>query len=164
MIKTSFCFCRMTSCRNLFHNVLLSSLSLFLSHSFPICMSSKLHQATHFFHNFPTFSFLVFLFCYCFFTNVFPLIFSPVRRFAALKTRTFSECFVSSDLSPSSLAVCYTVFVSISLLPFVISLTVLSLSFSVFFSSSLSALCHSPLSPFHKSICWPTGCVTDSVL
>lgn len=32
------------------------------------------------------------------------------------------------------------------------------------FSSSFSGLCHAPLSPFHISICWPTGSVTDRAL
>lgn len=133
---TSFCYCRMTSCRNLFHSFLLSFTlltSLFLSVLlFSYCMSSKSHQAAQFFQCplLPLLSTLVFLFCYCERCqnrNVFPLIFLPVRRFAAIETRTFSDCFMSGYLSLSSPSVFLCVFVSISSLIFVISLTVQSL-------------------------------------
>lgn len=146
------------------HYFLLSFTLLFVSLSlYPLLFLSACHQNDIKQLTLSTISPLsllscpVFVFCCCIPSewcqkrNVLPQIFSPARRFAAIKTRTFSDCFVSSYLSPSS---------SLYLSP---SLTVLALSFSPCLSSSLP-LCHSPLSPFHKSICWPTGCVTDSVL
>lgn len=68
---------------------------------------------------------------------------------------------------PSPTASCKMIsFCLVSSPSFVRSLTVLALflSLAVFLSPFPSAFCHSPLSNFHKSICWPTGCVTDSAL
>lgn len=111
-----------------------------LSSSFPICMSSRLHQATSFFPQFPLFSFLSFCFVpsgWCQNKNVFPQIFS-VKGFAAIKTRTFSDCFMSSYLFLSSL--CLPLCISLHLLSFLCHITHCFPPLSVFLSSSLHAL------------------------
>lgn len=85
------------------------------------------------------------------------------RGLAAVETRTFSGCVMPAYVSLPSLCLPSPV----SSLSSVISLTVFALFYSPCLSVSLpllSAFCHSPLSNFHRSICWPTGCVTESVL
>lgn len=152
----------MTSCRNLFHGFLLSYTPL-SSLLFSVLLFSYLHvikitSGNIFFPQFfPPCSLFYPLLSLCFVT-VFPQTdvktemfshksFSPVWRFAAAKTRTFSDCFMSSYLFLSSPCLPLSVFVSISPLSNH-SLCQLSLSpsTSVFLSSFLSALCHSPLS------------------
>lgn len=146
------------------------SLSFYLTIFLCVCHQNYIKQ--HIFSSFPSFFLSCLFLCNCVSSewcqnrNVFPLIFSPVTRFAAIKTRTFSKCFMSS-LSLSFLTLCrlHCILSLSHLSPLLYHPRCnLSLSPSIFLSSSLYALCHSPLSPFHKSICWPTGCVTDSVL
>ena len=150
---TRFCVCRMTSCRNLFHHFLLSyppfiSLSLYPPSIFSIWMSSKLHQATRFFHSSPSFvSHPLSFFC---FVSVFPRIdvktemfspqiFSPVQKICTDKDLLLTALRQVISRPPSILL---SVFVSISSLSFVKSLTVPALSF---FTPCLSSSLHPPL-------------------
>lgn len=156
---TSFCFCRMTSCRNPFHDSLLSSplpsfhLPLFSAllilylHVIRVTSRDAFFPAPSIFSIPSSPVFFVFLLLSVFFHK------------SCTDSRKICSCrdkdplwLLYAELSLSFLAACLSLVVSISSLSSVKSLTAQPFSLapvSVSLSSSLPALCHSPLSlPF----------------
>lgn len=156
----------MTSCRNLFHSfplpfAVLSSLSrlfpLFLSACHQTCINTF-----YFFHRLPPLLSALFVFSRCSSCvmskqRCFPFTSSLESEDLQLLDEDLPRpfcCQVSS--SPSSPRLSPSFVRSLAASP--------SLPACRPLSQLPSASCHSPLSNFHGSICWPTGCVTDSSL